>query len=142
MKRTDTVIDKEELGSNLSWRPEGRCNSFTRESILASAPPSSGVYGLVHFDRQIFIGESDNIREALLRRESEVDFKSQRLKPTGFTFELCGAESRKLWAAELVARFQPLLQKEMTLTEPRSPSDDPMLNETDQGDWKLGTDSD
>ena len=142
MKRTDTVIDKEELGSNLSWRPEGRCNSFTKESILASAPPSSGVDGLVHFDRQIFIGESDNIREALLRRESEVDFKSQRLKPTGFTFELCGAESRKLWAAELVARFQPLLQKEMTLTEPRSPSDDPMLNETDQGDWKLGTDSD
>ena len=142
MKQTDTVTDEGGLGTNLCWQPEGRCNSFTRESILASAPPSSGVYGLVHFDRQIFIGESDDIREALLRHENETDFKSQRSKPTGFTFELCGAESRKLWVAELIARFQPMLQKETTLNEPRSPSDDPMLNETDQGDWKLGTDSD
>jgi SPOR domain len=142
LKRTGTVIDKEELGSNLCWRPEGRSNSFTRQSILASAPPSSGVYGLVNFDRQIFIGESDSIREALLRHESEVDFKSHGLKPTGFTFELCGAESRKLWAAELIARFQPVLQKEVALTEPWSPSNGPTLNETDQGDWKLGSDAD
>ena len=131
MKRTATVIDKEELGLTLSWRPEGRCNSFTRQSILANAPPSSGVYGLVNFDRQIFIGESDNIREALLRHESETDFKSHGLKPTGFTFELCSAELRKLWAAELIARFQPLLQKEVALTEPCSASNSPMLNETD-----------
>ena len=68
---------------------------------------------MVNFNRQIFIGESANIREALLRRESETDFKSHGLKPTGFTCELCGAESRKLWAAELIARFQPLLQKEV-----------------------------
>ena len=142
MKRTATVIDTEELGSNLCWRPEARCNSSTRESILASAPPSSGVYGLVNFDRQLFIGESDNIREALLRHENETDFKSQGLKPTGFTFELCGAESRKLWAVELISRFQPVLQKEVALTEPWSPSNGPTLNETDQGDWKLGTDAD
>jgi hypothetical protein len=142
LKRTATVVDKEELGSNLCWQPEGRCNSFTRESILANAPPSSGVYGLVNFDRQIFIGESDNIREALLRHENETDFKSERLKPTGFTFELCGAQSRKLWAAELIARFQPMLQKEGVLIEPWSPSNGPMLNETDQGDWQLGTGAD
>src|SRR5215467_14301695 len=30
----------------------------------------------------------------------------------------------------------------MTLTESWSPSNGPMLNETDQGDWKLGTDAD
>jgi cell division septation protein DedD len=77
----------------------------------------------------------------LLRHESETDFKSQRLKPTGFTFELCGAQSRKLWAAELIARFQPLLQKEAALTESWSPSHGPTLNETDQGDWELGTDA-
>ena len=142
MKRTGTVIDKEELGSNLSWRPEGRCNSFTKQSILASAPPSSGVYGLVNFDRQIFIGESDSIREALLRHESETDFKSHSLKPTGFTFELCGAESRKLWAAELISRFQPVLQKEAALAEKSLPSKDPILDERDKSDWMLGTDAD
>jgi cell division septation protein DedD len=142
LKQTGTVVDKDELESNLCWRPEGRCNSFTRESILANAPSSSGVYGLVHFDRQIFIGESDNIREALLRHESETDFKSQGLKPTGFTLELCGAESRKLWAAELIAKFQPLVQREAALAEWQSPSDGTIPNETDQGDWKLGTDAD
>jgi len=125
----------------LCWQPEGRCNSFTRQSILANAPPSSGVYGLVNFDRQIFIGESDNVREALLRHENETDFKSQGLKPTGFTFELCAAESRTLWAAELIARFPPLLQIGAALSEPLLPSNDPVLNETD-GDWKLGTGAD
>jgi cell division septation protein DedD len=142
LKRTGTVIEKEELGLNLSWRPDGRYPSFTRDSILDCAPPSSGVYGLVNFDRPIFIGESADIREALLRHESEIDYSSQRLKPTGFTFELCGAESRKLWAAELMAKFQPLLQKEAALTEPWLPSNGPMLNETDQDHWKLGTEAD
>jgi sporulation related protein len=142
LKQTASVVDKEELGLNLCWQPEGRCNSFTRQSILAKAPSSSGVYGLVNFDRQIFIGESDNIREALLRHENQIDFKSERLKPTGFTFELCGAQSRKLWAAELIARFQPMLQKEGVLIQPWSASNAPMLNETDQGDWQLGTGAD
>jgi cell division septation protein DedD len=138
LKRTPNSIDKEELARNLSWR---RCNSFTRESILTYAPPSSGVYGLVNFNRQIFIGESENIRQALLRHESETDFQSQRLKPTGFTFELCAAGVRKLWAAELIKEFQPLLQKEAALTEPRSPSNGHMLSETDQDGWTLGTDA-
>jgi cell division septation protein DedD len=142
LKRTGNVVNKDEWGSNLCWRPEGRCTSFTRESILASAPPSSGVYGLVNFDRQMFIGESDNIREVLLRHENETDFKSHGLKPTGFAFELCGAESRKLWAGELIARFQPVLQKEAVLTELWSPSNGSTLDEPDQGGWKLGTDAD
>jgi cell division septation protein DedD len=132
-------IDKEELGSDLCWRPEGRCNSFTRASILASAPPSSGVYGLINFSRHIFIGESDNIREALLRHESEAEFESQSLRPTGFTFELCGADLRKLWAAELVARFHPVLQEQNVLTEPWSL--DGLLNETYERDWKFGPDN-
>src|SRR5215813_762878 len=103
------------MGWSLSWQPEGRCNSFTRESILSSAPPSSGVYGVFNFDCQIFIGESANIREALLGHESKNDF--QHLKPTGFTFELCAAELRTLWAAELRARFHPMLQTGATLTD-------------------------
>ena len=95
---------------SLSWKPEGRCGQFTREAILASAPAASGVYGLFNFDCQIFIGESADIRAILLRLESETDFQSQHLRPTGFTFELCPEDSRKQKAAALIAQYRPALQ--------------------------------
>jgi hypothetical protein len=88
-------IDKESVSQNLSWQPDVRCNSFLRESILACAPATSGVYGLFDFDCQIFIGDAAKIRETLLRHESETDV--QHLKPTGFTFELRAGELRTLW---------------------------------------------
>src|SRR5262245_19815393 len=128
------------MGWSLSWQPEGRCNSFTREAILASAPPSSGVYGVFNFDCQIFIGESANIREALLGHESKNDFKN--LKPTGFTFELCAAELRKLWAAELIERFHPVLQTGAALTEDRSPSQDAIARKSGSSSHDLKTSAD
>lgn len=126
LKPTTAKIDKESVSWNLSWQPDGRCNSFTKESILAYAPPNSGVYGLFNFDCQIFIGESSNIREALLRHESETDFQSQHLRPTGFTFERCAAELRKTKADELIARFRPVLQTGAVLAENGSPSRSPI----------------
>jgi cell division septation protein DedD len=140
LKPTAAHIEKETPGWKLSWQPVGQCSSFTRESILACAPPSSGVYGLVNLDRQIFIGQSANIREALLRHDSETDFQHSR--PTGFAFELCAPELRKLWATELISKFKPLLQKEVALAESESSLNDPLLSEPDQDDWKLGTDAD
>lgn len=119
LKPAATRIGKEAVSWNLSWQPDGRCNSFTRESILAHAPAASGVYGLFNFDCQIFIGESANIQEALLHHESETDFQSQHLRPTGFTFELCAAELRKAKADELIRRFRPVLQTGGSLSETR-----------------------
>ena len=117
----------EELESwTLSWQPEGRCGSFTREAILAYAPPTSGVYGLFNFNCQIFIGEAENIQKILLRLESEPDFQSEQLRPTGFTFEPCSEELRKTKAAKLIARFRPVLQTEAALTEIRSRANGPM----------------
>lgn len=116
MKPTAADIDKEAMRWSLSWHPEGRCDSFTEEAILAWAPPTSGVYGLFNFDCQVFIGESANIQEALLRHVSETDFQSRHLRATGFTFEPCTAELRKHKAAELIARFRPVLQTEAALT--------------------------
>jgi cell division septation protein DedD len=113
----------------LSWQSDGRCNSFTREAILACAPPTSGVYGLFNFDCQIFIGASVNIREALLRHESETDFQSQHLRPTGFTFEPCAAELCKPKVDELIAKFRPVLQAEATLTETWAPANAPMASD-------------
>jgi SPOR domain len=123
---------------NLSrWQLGNGCNSFTGESILACAPPTSGVYGLFNGARTIFIGESANIRQALLCHESEIDFR--HLKPMAFTFELCAPELRKLWAAELITTFRPLVKSEAALRELRWLSDRPALNEPDRGGWELGT---
>jgi len=117
---SSTNIDKELESWTLSWQPEGRCDSFTREAILACAPATSGVYGLFNFDCQLFIGESENIQEVLLRLESGSDFHAQHLRPTGFTFESCEPELRKAKAAELIARFRPVLQTEAPSNETRS----------------------
>jgi cell division septation protein DedD len=106
----DSNIDEPDERWSLSWNPEERCDEFTREAILARAPADSGVYGLFNFDCQIFIGESANVRDVLLRLERETDFGSQRLRPSGFTFELCPEESRKRRASELIARHRPVLQ--------------------------------
>ena len=132
-------IDKEAVRWSLSWLPDGRCNSFTRETILLFAPPTSGVYGLFNFDSQLFIGESTNIKKALLRHESETDFQSQHLQPTGFTFEPCEAEIRKRKADELVAKFHPVLQTEAALTETLSLSNSSMVSEVGMGAEKLKT---
>ena len=142
MKPNAADIEKEAMRWSLSWQPDGRCAGFTKEAILACAPPTSGVYGLFNFDCQIFIGESANIQEVLLRLESEPDFQSPRLRPTGFTYEPCAAELRKVKAAELIARFHPVLQTEAALTETWLPSNDPMPAEPSRAGQELETDAD
>jgi SPOR domain len=117
----------------VSWLPEGHCDSFTKGAILLFAPPTSGVYGLFYFDCQVFIGESANIQEALLRHESGTDFRSQHLQPTGFTFEPCAAELRKSKADELIAKFHPVLQTEAALTESWSAPNGPRVSEAGLG---------
>ncbi|HEX9142831.1 MAG TPA: SPOR domain-containing protein, partial [Candidatus Binatia bacterium] len=133
LKPTAASIDKEALRWSLSWHPEGHCDSFTKGAILLFAPPTSGVYGLFNFDCQVFIGESENIQEALLRHESETDFQSQGLQPTGFTFEPCAAELRKSKADELIARFHPVLQTEAASTETWSASNGSRVSEAGLG---------
>jgi cell division septation protein DedD len=129
LKPTAANIDKESVSWTLSWQSDARCNSFTKEAILACAPRTSGVYGLFNFDYQVFIGESANIQEALLRHERETNFQSRHLQPTGFTFETCALELCKPKVDELIAKFRPVLQTEAALTETRSPANAPMASE-------------
>jgi cell division septation protein DedD len=100
------------------------------------------VYGLFNDDCQIFIGESENIQEALLRHEGETDFQSRHLQPTGFTFEPCVAELRKPKADELIARFRPVLQTEPALTESFSPSEDSTASWVSLGGQQSETNAD
>jgi cell division septation protein DedD len=139
LKQNAANIDKESVSWNLSWQPDGRCNSFTKESILACAPPTSGIYGLFNFDCQVFIGESANIQAALLRHERETDFQSRHLQPTGFTFEPCSAELRKTKADELIARFRPVLQTGAKSIEPWPPSKAHIVSPSGKRDLALET---
>lgn len=128
MLKPTADMDKDALRWSFSWHPDGCCDSFTKEAILIYAPPASGVYGLFNFDCQIFIGEAANIQEALLRHESETDFQSRHLRPTGFTFKTCAADLRKPKANELIAKFHPVLQNEAGLSESRLASIGPKLS--------------
>jgi len=86
--------------------------AFDEQAILAFAPQDSGVYGLYSFDRQIFIGESANIRESLLHHYRNPDSKADSLRPTRFMFEICSGGSQAQRAQELVANYQPVSETE------------------------------
>lgn len=117
----------------MSWQPNGRYYTFSSDVIRACVPPSSGVYGLFNYHHQLFIGESDNLRDALLRHRSDSDSQARRHRPTGFTFQLYSADVRKRKAAELIERFRPVRQTEVALTQPVSSAADPTESELPLG---------
>ena len=101
----------------MPWQPDGRYYGFEKEAIHAFAPAVSGVYGLYNFDYQLFIGEADNIREALLRHLDRDHSRSPRFQPTGFMFKTCTAEVRERNAEALIQQYQPVRQNELALSD-------------------------
>lgn len=79
-------IDKEAVRWSLSWLPDGRCNSFTRETILLFAPPTSGVYGLFNFDSQLFHRGVDEHPEGLATPRKRNRFSISALTADGIYF--------------------------------------------------------
>ena len=94
----------------MPWRSNGDYYMFQEDSIDINAPIDSGVYGLYNLKRQIFIGETPNIRQALLHHYREAGVQFPLYRPTGFTFELCPAQSRSERARELITEYRPVLQ--------------------------------
>ena len=94
----------------MPWLSNGDYYMFQEDSIDVNAPIDSGVYGLYNLKRQIIIGETPNIRQALLRHYREAGVQFSRYQPTGFTFERCAAESRAERARELITEYRPVLQ--------------------------------
>ena len=101
----------------MPWQPDGQFYGFEEEAIHAFAPAASGVYGLYNFDYQLFIGEADNVREALLRHLESDHSRSPRFQPTGFTFKTCPAELRKRNIESLTQQYQPVRQNELALSD-------------------------
>ncbi|HWO43370.1 MAG TPA: hypothetical protein VNO43_16375, partial [Candidatus Eisenbacteria bacterium] len=94
----------------MPWPQNGDYYVFKEESIKAKAPPVSGIYGLYSIKHYVLIEESEDIREALLRREKEKGFRLSLYRPIGFTFEVCPPERRRERAQQLVAEYRPVLQ--------------------------------
>src|SRR5262245_4964416 len=119
----------------MSWQADCRYFNFTEDAIRASAPEESGVYGLYNFNYQIFIGESENIQEALLRHQRETDFQFSRYRPSGFTFETCPADARKRRAHDLIEKYRPVLQIETEFIDQRSPTANTIEQPTFRGSY-------
>ncbi len=84
-----------------------RPRPFAVASILAHAPECSGVYGISSAQEWIFIGQTDNIRQELMRCCEDPDTELTDRQPTGFSFELCGAAGRNFRYVQLVRQYRP-----------------------------------
>lgn len=67
----------------------------------------SGVYGISNAREWIYIGESDNIQEALLNHLMGSDTSLLQRVPTGFVFEPCESGTRPSRQDRLVFEYEP-----------------------------------
>lgn len=88
--------------------------SFTAASVKAYAPASSGLYGITNAAEWIFIGEAENIREALLGHLGEGNTELTRRGPTGFVYEECGRAGRGGRQDRLVREYDPACNRRWT----------------------------
>jgi hypothetical protein len=86
--------------------------NFTTPSVRQYAPTASGVYGLSNRREWIYIGETDNIRAALLTHLGESDSDMSRSQPKGFVFEVCDQAGRCERQVSLVREYQPSLNRQ------------------------------
>jgi hypothetical protein len=75
--------------------------------VHAQAPPVSGLYGISNAREWIYIGETDNIRGALLAHLLDLGASVMQMQPTGFVFEVCDQVSRPARQDRLVQEYEP-----------------------------------
>jgi hypothetical protein len=86
---------------------------LNRTSVIRNTPECSGIYGLRDGARWVYVGESSNLRGALL------GYLSGRLpsvllsEPHLFAFEVCSPRHRVGRHRELVRRYQPICNKKV-----------------------------
>jgi hypothetical protein len=100
----------------MPWKNSERW-SFTMAEIADHAPTESGVYYVGGADGYIFIGESPDVRAALLQQVTGHN-SFTLFKPLWFGFERCPAESRVQRRDEMLAECNPLCNWDRPLVEP------------------------
>jgi excinuclease UvrABC nuclease subunit len=80
-------------------------------SVMTYAPSAPGVYGISNSREWIFVGQADDIREALLKHLQEPDTPQMRRLPTGFVFETCERAIRSTRVDRLVLEYEPICNR-------------------------------
>jgi hypothetical protein len=80
---------------------------LTPVAVHAYAPTASGVYGISNAREWIYIGETDNIRGALLDHLQDCDAPLMKREPTGFVYEVCDPAKRPARQDRLVLEYEP-----------------------------------
>ncbi len=81
--------------------------ALTPVIVYAQAPTASGVYGISNAREWIYIGETDNIRGALLAHLQDCGAPVMQRQPTGFVFEVCEQARRPARQDQLVLEYGP-----------------------------------
>ena len=81
--------------------------SFNVSSVRAYAPTLSGVYGISNAREWVYIGETDNIQEALLGHLRDLDSDVMKRQPTGFVVEVCDRANRLTRQDRLILEYKP-----------------------------------
>jgi hypothetical protein len=80
---------------------------FVPLAIRAYAPMESGVYGISNALEWIYIGETDDIRGALLTHLGDFESPLMQSKPAGFVFEVCDRARRPTRQDRLIHEYGP-----------------------------------
>ena len=80
---------------------------LTPVTVYAQAPTASGVYGISNAREWIYIGDTDNIRGALLAHLQDSAAAVMQRQPTGFVFEVCEQSRRPARQDRLVLEYEP-----------------------------------
>lgn len=86
--------------------------SFTAPSVREHAPALPGVYGISNASEWIYIGETDNIQDALLGHLRELNTALLKRQPTGFVFEVCDRARRLGRQNRLVFEYAPTCSRQ------------------------------
>ena len=84
---------------------------LNRTGVLHHAPETSGVYGLRQAHQWVYIGQSPNIRKALLKYLAGQMPYVLQAQPNLFVFELCAPRQRAVRQRELTQRYHPSCNK-------------------------------
>ncbi len=87
---------------------------FTTDAVRAHAPIASGVYGISNAREWIYIGETDNIKDALLGHLTDVYTSLMKREPTGFVFEACDRARRPSRQDRLVLEYEPTCNRHVS----------------------------
>jgi predicted GIY-YIG superfamily endonuclease len=71
------------------------------------APPAAGVYGISNAREWVYIGQTDNIRGALLAHLQDQGASLMKREPTGFVFEVCEGTLRSARQHRLILEYGP-----------------------------------